>query len=93
MLCGYLQAAKKMCIAGLFLLPWIWALAYFHFTEKAKDPSALGQQLKVWRTRAGFGSLFALIAVTGWVVYFQTSYKSMGLESLLVYNPEPEGSW
>ena len=64
-----------------------------HFREKSRDPSDLGQQLQKWTKFSGIGASIAFILVAGWVIFFQTSYKSMGLEYLLVYNPNPANSW
>ena len=87
------KAAKKMYIAGWFLLPWVWALCFLHFRERAKDPTEIGEKLKKWTVYSGIGASVALLITLTWVIYFQMFWKSRGLENLLVYNPDPDGTW
>lgn len=92
------DVARKMFIGGCFLLPWLWLCSAMYFYKKwrfGKDQggSTLHAELCWYINRYLVGGSVYLLLLIIWNVIFQTSYKSMGMSSLLVNGPSSSGGW
>ena len=90
-----LDVARKMFIGGCFFLPWLWVCSALYFYPKWKKGSRGDRYDDLcWyykRYVIGGGVYAGLLLL--WVVIFQTGYKSMGMESLLVGGSDSSGGW
>lgn len=65
---------------GFFGLPAIWAVNYFWFYEEACSHTEFDEQKEIrrLRRRSGIGAAVWLVAITLWVIIFQTSRVKWG---------------
>ena len=92
------EVARKMFIGGCFLLPWLWVCSALYFYHKWRRGSNVGgdryEELCWYYKRYLIGGGIYAGVILVWVLVFQTGYKSMGMDSLLVgSSASSSGGW
>lgn len=75
-----LQLCRTYFRAGFALLPFLWAVNFFWFFKEAfgRNSYAEQKQIKQYVIYSGIGTFIWTVALTAWIIIFQTQRAQWG---------------